>query len=238
MMGHINMGYMLLPEKSIIAEPVSDVGAEALAVEKGEYVSNKECDLTGNVEQYVVHGADGPFFMDRNRWPKLNLCIDQDPQDQGGLRELTQEEHLTIGVESHGKVMTSFTTSQLGIGVSPSEKGVLRDKGSACDTESEDFMITESQVLDKEVLEHLSNMSKNSDMGREGQGWKSPKTKKKKKSKRKVVVATRTSSRVPRDGVPVATKATNRAAARNNITGNSNFSNPFTLLKNKPSSSL
>lgn len=42
------MGSMLLLEKSILAEPVSDVGTEALAVEKGEYVSNKECGLTGN----------------------------------------------------------------------------------------------------------------------------------------------------------------------------------------------
>lgn len=186
----------------------------------------------------MVHGADGRFFMSRNRWPKQNLCTDQDPQDQGGLGELTQEEHLTFGVESFGKVMTAFSASQLGKGVRPSKKGVLMDQGSACDTESEDFMITELEVLDKEVLEHLSNMNKNSDMEREGQGWQSPKTKKKKKSKRKVVVATRTSSRVPRDGVPVATKATNRATARNNNTGKSNISNPFTLLNNKPSSFL
>lgn len=78
----------------------------------------------------------------------------------------------------------------------------------------------------------------NTDMDDECQGWQSPKSRKNKKSKRKLVVAARTSSRVPRDGIPVATKAAIRAMARNTITGNSTISNPFTLLNNTSSSCL
>jgi hypothetical protein len=53
-----------------------------------------------------------------------------------------------------------------------------------------------------------------------------------------VVVAARTSNRVPRDGIPIATKAANRARARDTITGNSSTSNPFTLLNNTDKADL
>ena len=46
------------------------------------------------------------------------------------------------------------------------------------------------------------------------------------------MVATRTSSRVPRDGIPIATKAANRAKAKNTITGTITTTNPFTVLNN------
>lgn len=52
------------------------------------------------------------------------------------------------------------------------------------------------------------------------------------------MVASRTSSRVPRDGIPIATKAANRAKAKNTITGNTTTSNPFTILNNVPTASL
>ena len=47
-----------------------------------------------------------------------------------------------------------------------------------------------------------------------------------------LMVATRTSSRVPRDGIPIATKAANRAKAMNTITGAITTTNPFTVLNN------
>lgn len=54
--------------------------------------------------------------------------------------------------------------------------------------------------------------------------------------KRQVVVATRTSQRVPRDGIPIATKATHRAMAKDNILGSSK--NPFTILNDIPNATL
>ena len=44
--------------------------------------------------------------------------------------------------------------------------------------------------------------------------------------------ATRTSARVPRDGIPIATKAINRAIARNDISGTDQ--NSFTVLSSIP----
>jgi hypothetical protein len=59
--------------------------------------------------------------------------------------------------------------------------------------------------------------------------WQAPKSRKIKKSK-KVVMATRTSSRVPRDGIPIAKKVAQRAMEKNSFTGTN--SNPFTILNN------
>jgi hypothetical protein len=44
--------------------------------------------MTGNDDQYIVHGADGPFLMDKNKWPKLILSTDHDSQVQEGLENL------------------------------------------------------------------------------------------------------------------------------------------------------
>jgi len=67
-----------------------------------------------------------------------------------------------------------------------------------------------------------------------GHGWESPSRKKKSKgAKKKVVVATRVSSRIPRDGIPIADKAMKRARERDELTGN-----PFTILNNTSNDSL
>jgi len=50
-------------------------------------------------------------------------------------------------------------------------------------------------------------------------------------------VAIRTSSLVPRDGIPIATKAMNRVRALNNSLGTSS-QNPFTILNNTSSDAL
>jgi hypothetical protein len=68
---------------------------------------------------------------------------------------------------------------------------------------------------EEDVMDTLSDHSKVSDREYESQGWQSPKTKRsKKKNKKKVVVAIRTSSRIARDGIPVAQKAEIRAKAK------------------------
>jgi hypothetical protein len=59
----------------------------------------------------------------------------------------------------------------------------------------------------------------------------------KKKLSKQVVVATRTSKRLLKDGIPIAEKATARAIAKNTILGNSS-SNPFTVLGNTPTDVL
>lgn len=61
--------------------------------------------------------------------------------------------------------------------------------------------------------------------------------KSKKCKKKKVVVASRTNSRVPRDGIPIAEKAAKRTIARDNISG-MNSQNPFTVLNNTPDALL
>ena len=61
------------------------------------------------------------------------------------------------------------------------------------------------------------------------QGWEKPPSRKKKfkSTKTRVTVATRASSRIPREGIPVAEKAMKRAQERDELTGN-----PFTILNN------
>lgn len=87
-------------------------------------------------------------------------------------------------------------------------------------------------------MDNMSIMSKGTDDEEIGQGWQAPKSKRTKKSKKfQVVVATRTSSRVPRDGVPIATtKPANRVMARNDIAGTTQ--NPFTVLNITPNEDL
>jgi hypothetical protein len=53
-----------------------------------------------------------------------------------------------------------------------------------------------------------------------------------------VVVATRTSSRVPRDGIPIATKAINKAKAKDNTTCIVSSQNSFIVLNDTATASL
>lgn len=55
--------------------------------------------------------------------------------------------------------------------------------------------------------------------------------------KNRVVVASRTSSRIPRDGIPIAKKASKRAMEKNNILSIS-LQNPLTVLNNTPNAAL
>jgi hypothetical protein len=89
---------------------------------------------------------------------------------------------------------------------------------------------------EEDIMDSMSNLSRDSDWDEALQGWQSPKSKKKKKKKtRQVVVATRASQRIPKDGIPVAEKASMRATAKNNISGITISPNPFTILDNTPS---
>jgi hypothetical protein len=99
--GHINITTSEL--RAIHLEKVSPIpgsGSQVAVVKsagkldvaesgKDEAIMNKECTLVGNDEQLIVHGVDGPFLMNKNRWPNLSLHTEQDSQSQEGLGDLT-----------------------------------------------------------------------------------------------------------------------------------------------------
>jgi hypothetical protein len=82
-----------------------------VSVESGG-TGGKEEALMGNKEQYVVHGADGPFLMNKNKWPNLSLPIEQDSLSQGGLGELTQEDNLIM--EGGSQTVLELSSATLG----------------------------------------------------------------------------------------------------------------------------
>lgn len=91
---------------------------------------------------------------------------------------------------------------------------------------------------DDDMMDSFSFQSKDSELDTDGQGWQKSKSRKVKKSKKKHIVrATRTSSRIPRDGVSIAEKATKRAMNRDNISGISS-TNPFIILNNASNDDL
>lgn len=90
-------------------------------------------------------------------------------------------------------------------------------------------------TTDEDIMDNVSNMSRESARDEILHGWQSPKSKKK---TRQVVVAPRVSRRIPRDGIPIAENDSMRAQAKNYIIGTINTSNPFTLLSNTPSEEL
>lgn len=87
-----------------------------------------------------------------------------------------------------------------------------------------------SSMEEEDLMDNLSLQSKDSEMEEENLGWQTSRPKKIRKIKKKQVIgATRTSSRIPRDGIPILAKATERAKARDNTQGTIS-SNPFTVL--------
>jgi hypothetical protein len=87
----------------------------------------------------------------------------------------------------------------------------------------------------EDLMDNASIIDKDSEGENGGQGWQASKVRKARKPKR-VVMATRTSSRVPRDGVPIATKAAQRVMTKNTRSGTNK--NSFTILNNCPNSIL
>lgn len=83
-----------------------------------------------------------------------------------------------------------------------------------------------------EELEKTSILSVDSDCEGGSKEWKTTKASKFKKQKSKrVVVASRSSSRIPRDGIPIAEKAARRTMEKNGLSGKTN-SNPFPVVNN------
>ena len=88
------------------------VGGDEGSVEMPVNVADGDNTLRSDNEQkIVVHGLDGSYLMDKNKWPKLTLpseAIETDPTEA-----LTQEESLILGANKGG-----------GLGSSDISKGV------------------------------------------------------------------------------------------------------------------
>ena len=92
--------------------------------------------------------------------------------------------------------------------------------------------------VEEDLMDNISNLSKDSDMSNEDQGWQLSRPKKRNKTKkRQVIGATRMSSRLARDGVPIVTKAIKRAQERDNISGNIS-QNPFAVFNSISSGTI
>ena len=101
----------------------------------------------------------------------------------------------------------------------------------------EGFQPTLELSAKEDLMDNISVQSMEVGEEVDEQGWKSSKTKKSRNHKKKqVMMATRTSQRVLRDGIPIATKAENRAMAKNILSGDTH--NPFTVLNSTPNAIL
>lgn len=47
----------------------------------GEIHTDKEKEILGSENQFVVHGAYGPFLMDKDKWPKMLLATEYHSQE-------------------------------------------------------------------------------------------------------------------------------------------------------------
>jgi hypothetical protein len=198
------------------------VSTDAIYDEIGKFSQEDRSDtamgtqepLGPSESQFVVHGRDGSYLMNKCRWPKLDLPSGSILQDSEGVEGLTHEESLVILSPNLGG-----TDSQHSL-VMGKEKATISQMVSPMES-----------MCGEDLMEITSIMGKDSDEEGDDLGWQAPKSKKSKKTK-KVVAATRTSSRVPRDGVPIATKATQRAMARNTVSGTTH--NSFIILNSTP----
>lgn len=48
--------------------------------------------IEGNNSQMVIHGKDGPYLMDKHKWPKLNLPLEKGIIGGDPTEVLTQED--------------------------------------------------------------------------------------------------------------------------------------------------
>lgn len=163
--------------KATILEHENEKSGAQTGRKEGEYVKDSMSDIMANDNQFVIHGRDGPYLMDKCKWPKLSLLSELNSQDQEDLGVLTQEDKpLGISLET-----------DTGLGNLCMGEDKERHNKDNISQSAEDFM------------DYVSDQSKCLDLDSDGVGWQSPKLRKsKKKNKKKIVVATRTNSRVPR----------------------------------------
>lgn len=131
---------------------------------------------------------------------------------------MTQDEGLAASGE--------FEEVNLVSSLTPEEGGKLKTNNLA-----------HSKEADEDLMESLSNFSRDLDLDIESQGWQVSKSKKSKRSKKKakkaIVVGSRASNKIVRDGVSIADKAQNMVSRLNNTSGIFSLTppqdNPFTF---------
>jgi hypothetical protein len=161
--------------------------------------------------------------MDKIRWPKLVLAQDMEsPTEdlsqiihaQGGSQEDTMGQFKIP--DGHTKCGSKLAVDEYGMVIEGSTQ-----ESDLINTQETKFMDTMSTQSIDEVTEEILQ-----------QPWVSSAKKKKDKKKGavKVVVATRTSSRVPKDGRTVMEKAIQRTQDKNDTSKGMCASNPFLVL--------
>jgi hypothetical protein len=186
---------------------VGDPSSVFMLKDKIEQEEKSETGLVPSDSQIIVHGAEGPYLMDKIKWPTLKGAVEG--LEDSPIESLTQEEYMPPqGFESNKMAAAIYSSPKLAEGV------------------------VEADQAGEDLMDSISCQSKDSDLEEVDHGWKTSRSKKSKKHKKnRVVVASRTSSRIPRDGIPIAEKATKRAMEKNNIVGITT-TNPFTVLNN------
>jgi hypothetical protein len=175
-----------------------------------EGLTKENSTASGDNQQIWVHGREGCYLMDKNKWPKLTL------PDKAGESDAT--EGLT---QEESQVTNTFKRA--------AEGATVFGGGN---------VHTNSDIDNEDIMDSQSVFSTLSDSKKEYVGWQVSKSKKQRKSnKKQVVVATRTSNRVLRDGIPISIKAANRVKALNEISGKPSY-NPFTVLNNTSNADL
>lgn len=91
-------GMSLNKDDDSAKEPSANVNGKEMGLENNmgeDTLPELDQKLCANQNQFIVHGAHGPFLMDKNKWPKLSMTIEQESQEHEGLGVLTQEDTFT-----------------------------------------------------------------------------------------------------------------------------------------------
>lgn len=148
---------------------------------------SEEVELSPNDAQVVVHGAGGPYLMDKVKWPTLKLSSAS--QDEECVEILTQEEG-SFNLDSQAE----------------EEGGILERDGHVENTKGD------VQLEGEDLMDNISHQSMGSDLDSEPLEWQTSRPKKIRKIRKKqVVAASRSSTRIPRDGEAILDKAMRRA---------------------------
>jgi len=182
--------------------------------DEAEVFSQKDGSESQEQLQLEVHGSGEGKSMERCKWPALKVVekVIQDSEEGGSL---TQEDTLV---------------SPKLVSLEHQEQFSLKQKQLVSQ-----MLELSTNLCGEDMMDNVSNMGGDSEDENKDKGWQISKTKRARKAK-KVVVASRTSSRVPRDGVSIITRASQRAMERDNVAGNTGTS--FTILNSVPNSIL
>lgn len=211
--------------------------------EDGSYDDKKEEDeVVANqvlADKLVIHGREGVYLMDKDKWPNLLLphelekqmvdsepeleCVTKISQSQGEIQaNQTKVDYLVS--QSQGETQPTLTNTG---GFSSDGMAIGSQENLISDS---DVMQSDLDLLDNTSIQSLDEILEDPTQ----QAWVSSAKKKKgkRKGEGKVVIATRASSRIPKDGRSILEKATQHAAYKDDTSTGTTSSNPFLVLSN------